>query len=1344
MADENYAIKVQFDGINDAIGDIDKLQAAVANIKAPVFNFGGDEASKLAEASLKKIQLEIDALEEKKAKSAANDLLRAEQLAAKQEQSAQRDAQRDADATARKEANAQKILDQLEKQFATANVRVTQGGNEGPDKEAKFTAQTLQEALRYKQQLAAIDKAGFSAADAENAKQLAAGINSLNLQKIEKEFEKVNTGQRNFTGNLKDSAELLGIAAQKVKQFQENASAAYAEQRKSQGALSTQADDAKGLTTALKGLAVELKNQVSTADLTANAAQVAQQGYRGTKENIDVLRASQKLAISEQIDFNQALGLTSTVLKAYNLPASEAANVTDQLVATARAAKVPVGELGSQYDKLASTAAGTGTKFEQLNSFIANASAKGITAKTSVGALNQALENLQSGDFVKKAQGLGIVLDEQKIKSGGLEEALKQLKAQGIDQNSVALNTLFGSAKNVSAILPSLENGLGTVADASGVVNKNFETQSGFNRAAASANQLKDALAEVGAAIAPFTLAVTNTLRAASAGFAQLDPSIKTVIGTLAGLVGAGFAVSAVITGTLAVITPTIGAFKILAGAITEKTIAENASVAATTRSTAATVSQGIAQTATAIKTKASAVATGLYSLATTKITGDLILANAQLAIKNVQLGLVAAKTAIATGATALYSGATNVLTGSLTAATGAASALIIPLGLAAAAAGVLFAQIKANQISESLDALNATGVGVKTFGDEAIRSATKAQTFSNQLKSLTADGKKASEQQITDAKNLVKANEERLKAIADQEAKVKNGGAIDETKGTREAQLLDLKQSQSALSGQNEILKEQIKLNETNASASAKFGKATQVNTEELKKQAIALKETQNQDAEKSIKRTFDDAKAKQDRENAKAIAAIEEQNALKKGELDRKQALETEALKERQALALQDKQKAFEDTQNAKKQAAEQALESRKQSFEAKQQSEKQAFEDRLNSEKEARAEKQRKADEAFALARAEREKKASEAQTGAKQLISDEGAIATAKPEDRAKLAAQLAEENRIRTQAAQQGQGGVQSQEQLVAQAKQLAQVSAIATKEEQAKVQLALDELEKANKAKQAELDKAEDAKRAEAKRVSDKAFEAELNASKLAFDAEQNTAKLNFENSVLKPEKQKIEAELQASKLAFERGELATLKKQQAAEERALQLQQNNEDLALKKAADAELEALKIKQKDAELAKDRAFEDAKIERERAFKESQRALDKASAIEIQQILGKSAQQIIDAIATAKGGTALSSAIGAGTAVKPPVPAFSEGVQNFRGGMALVGEQGAELVTLPRGSNVLPAPQTKSLINNNSGGNKTYNINVTTTGSDPIAIAQQIQREQASFEALRSGI
>lgn len=1323
MADENYAIKVSFDGINDAIADFEKLQNAVANIKAPVFNLGGDDSTKIAEASLKKIQLEIDALEEKKAKSAANDLARAEQLAAKQEQSAQRDAQRDADATARKEANAQKVLDQLEKQFASANVQVTQGGNEGPDKEAKFTAQNLQEALRYKQQLAAIDKAGFSAADAANAKELAAGINSLNLQKVEKEFEKVNTGQRNFTGNLKDSAELLGIAAQKVKQFQESASAAFAEQRKSQGALSVQATDAKGLSEALKGLAVELKNQVSTADLTANAAQVAQQGYRGTKENIDLLRASQKLAISEQIDFNQALGLTSTVLKAYNLPASDAAKVTDQLVATARAAKVPVGELGAQYDKLASTVAGTGTSFEQLNSFIANASKQGITAKTSVGALNQALDGLQSGDFVKKASSLGIVLDEQRIKSGGLEEALKQLKAQGIDQNSTALNTLFGSAKNVNAVLPSLQNGLSTVADASGIVNANFDKASGFNKAAASANQLKDALAEVGAVIAPFTLLVTGTLRNVTDGFAKLDPVVKGAIGTIAGLVGAGFAISAVVTGTLAVITPTIGAFKILTGATVQLGVATGVTTGLTAAESAAFGVAGTSATGAA----------GGIGTATTATTGLGIAAGATA----LTLGLI-----VAAAVPLAFIGKTLADAFNTSESVKDLDKLEAKLKQIDAESG----KIAENKIdAKPNDKLGNQGSGgfINPFDGTIERQKEVIQFADSQSrydKILAESGETLKKYGIAnlDAASKVKLNSEESKKFTDDIAL--QSKKLDETINVlksraaqstgNEALQGQINQEIAIFSQRKRLFEDRVKLVEEN---SKKEIDAIAAVTDEQRKQVEQIKAYQNQDAEKLIKRSFDDGKAKRDRENAAAIDAIEKKNALAKGELDRRQALETEALKEKQTLALQDKQRAFDDTQNAKKIALEDALDAKKRANEDKLNKLKQDFDDRQNALKEQRSEKQRKDDEAFAAQRAARDKQASEALSGAKQLISNEGAIATAKPEDRAKIAAQLEEENRIRAQAATQGIAGAETQEQLVARAKQIAQISAIANGEEQKKVELAIAELDKANKQKQSEIDKAELEKRTEAKRASDREFEAELTDNKRAFDDEQNTAKLNFENTVLKPEKQKIEAELQASKLAFERGELAAVKAQQAADERTLKLQQTNKDLAAKEAADAELETIKLAQKEKELALDRTFEDQKIERERAFKESQRALDKASAIEIQQILGKSAQQIIDAIAITKGGV--------GAAAAGLVPAFSKGVQNFVGGAALVGERGAELVTLPRGSNVLPANQTKNVLNN-SGGNKTYNVNVTTGGGDPTAIALQIQRELQRSAALSS--
>jgi hypothetical protein len=51
--------------------------------------------------------------------------------------------------------------------------------------------------------------------------------------------------------------------------------------------------------------------------------------------------------------------------------------------------------------------------------------------------------------------------------------------------------------------------------------------------------------------------------------------------------------------------------------------------------------------------------------------------------------------------------------------------------------------------------------------------------------------------------------------------------------------------------------------------------------------------------------------------------------------------------------------------------------------------------------------------------------------------------------------------------------------------------------------------------------------------------------------------------------------------------------------------------------------------------------------------------------------------------------------------------PRVPGFAGGVENFAGGMALVGEQGPELVNLPRGSDVIPMGAGK-------GGGIVYNF------------------------------
>jgi len=72
----------------------------------------------------------------------------------------------------------------------------------------------------------------------------------------------------------------------------------------------------------------------------------------------------------------------------------------------------------------------------------------------------------------------------------------------------------------------------------------------------------------------------------------------------------------------------------------------------------------------------------------------------------------------------------------------------------------------------------------------------------------------------------------------------------------------------------------------------------------------------------------------------------------------------------------------------------------------------------------------------------------------------------------------------------------------------------------------------------------------------------------------------------------------------------------------------------------------------------------------------------------------------------------------------------LPGLATGVRNFVGGMALVGEAGPELAYLPRGSNVLPAGDTKALMGNR--GSTTVIINNPKPERSSDSIRHQMRR------------
>jgi phage-related tail protein len=81
----------------------------------------------------------------------------------------------------------------------------------------------------------------------------------------------------------------------------------------------------------------------------------------------------------------------------------------------------------------------------------------------------------------------------------------------------------------------------------------------------------------------------------------------------------------------------------------------------------------------------------------------------------------------------------------------------------------------------------------------------------------------------------------------------------------------------------------------------------------------------------------------------------------------------------------------------------------------------------------------------------------------------------------------------------------------------------------------------------------------------------------------------------------------------------------------------------------------------------------------------------------------------------------------------TSVNKTIPQYANGTSNHPGGMALVGEQGPELINLPRGSSVTNNTKTNSffesgpeLVNLPRGSNTTNNTTTNKIGGNSISV------------------
>jgi len=95
-------------------------------------------------------------------------------------------------------------------------------------------------------------------------------------------------------------------------------------------------------------------------------------------------------------------------------------------------------------------------------------------------------------------------------------------------------------------------------------------------------------------------------------------------------------------------------------------------------------------------------------------------------------------------------------------------------------------------------------------------------------------------------------------------------------------------------------------------------------------------------------------------------------------------------------------------------------------------------------------------------------------------------------------------------------------------------------------------------------------------------------------------------------------------------------------------------------------------------------------------------------------------------------------AITAASVAGFAQVAAIAAFAKGTMNAPGGMALVGEEGPELINLPARSQVYTASQTKNLLGGGGGGNISVSGEFTVRGTDLVLVLDRVQNKQIRYQ------
>ena len=256
-------------------------------------------------------------------------------------------------------------------------------------------------------------------------------------------------------------------------------------------------------------LAISSETGVAAKELNEALYSALSAGVEVTEDmqtSTEFLSNSSKLAKAGFTDVETAISATAKTLNAYNLPASEAANIQNMLIQTQNKGITTVDELGQTLAQVTPTASAFGVAFDQVSASLSTMTAQGTPtaqATTQLNSLIAASDNLKKA--AKGSEYAGMSFNDMMDKGANLGDVLS-LMDKYASASGVSLVDMFSSIEAGKAALSIMtkdgakfNENLKAMADSAGLVDTAYEKMS--NTLETQLDRLKQSVTNLGIAI---------------------------------------------------------------------------------------------------------------------------------------------------------------------------------------------------------------------------------------------------------------------------------------------------------------------------------------------------------------------------------------------------------------------------------------------------------------------------------------------------------------------------------------------------------------------------------------------------------------------------------------------------------------------------------------------------------------------------------------------------------------------------------------------------------------------------------------------------------------------------